>query len=250
MYIETRQYGLRGKGFQGESFFTAENPPYGAQFTYYLKDEIKTRKQQRRDAEKEAEKKKAALPYPAQMKLRTEDEEEAPVLLLTVADASGRAIRTLTGPVNEGHPSGELEPARACGAAARPAHPTEADDDLFFEEPAGPLVDAGTLYGVAFEARGRRGDAAEFRAGIHGGDRERTGAEDAARKELFEFQQKVAKLERAVLSALDTANELNTRIGKDQRSHRRHARDGSEVGGRGARPGEKEQRSAARAARR
>ena len=38
--------------------------------------------------------------------------------------------------------------------------------------------------------------------------------EDAARRELFEFQQKVATLERAVLSAQDTANELNTRIGK------------------------------------
>jgi photosystem II stability/assembly factor-like uncharacterized protein len=213
MFIETRQYGLRGKGFQGESFFTAENPPYGAQFTYYLKDEIKTRKQQRRDAEKEAEKKKAAIPYPAQMELRAEDEEEGPVLLLTVADASGRAIRTLTGPMSKGlhRVNWNLrEPAAQLPAP----HPAEVDDDLFFEEPAGPLVAPGR-YTVSLSKRVEGVvtplvPAREFTVEAESGP----GAEDAGRKELFEFQQKVAKLERAILSALDTANELNTRVGK------------------------------------
>ncbi len=57
LYIETRQYGLRGKAFQGSAFYTADNPPFGATFTYYLKDSVKTLKQKRRDLEKEAEKK-------------------------------------------------------------------------------------------------------------------------------------------------------------------------------------------------
>src|SRR5262249_28377794 len=72
MYARTRQFGLRGKAFLGESFFTAANPPFGATFTYYLKDEIKTRKQKRLDAEKEAEKKKEPPPHPTRDQLRAE----------------------------------------------------------------------------------------------------------------------------------------------------------------------------------
>src|SRR5262249_4235854 len=30
LYIPTRQYGLRGKAFLGEAFYTADNPPFGA----------------------------------------------------------------------------------------------------------------------------------------------------------------------------------------------------------------------------
>src|SRR5262249_52539861 len=56
-YIPTRQYGLPGKAFQGAAFYAAENPPFGAVFTYHLKDAIKSEKQKRRDVEKEAAKK-------------------------------------------------------------------------------------------------------------------------------------------------------------------------------------------------
>src|SRR5262249_5599498 len=45
MYIPSRQYGLREKGFQGSAFYTAENLPFGATFTYHLKDALKTLKQ-------------------------------------------------------------------------------------------------------------------------------------------------------------------------------------------------------------
>jgi hypothetical protein len=213
LYIETRQFGLRGKAFLGESFFTADNPPYGAQFTYYLKDEIKTKKQQRRDAEKEAEKKKAAIIYPSAAELRAEGEEEAPALLLTIADASGRAIRTLTGPATKGihRVSWNLREPAAELPGPRPA---DVDDDLFYEEPSGTLVTPGR-YSVSLSKRvdgvvTLLVSAREFTVEAEKGE----ATEEAARKELFEFQQKVAKLERAVLSTLDSANELNTRIGK------------------------------------
>src|SRR5262249_23271319 len=102
LYIQSRQYGLRGKGFQGSAFYTADNPPYGATFTYYLKETIKTRKQLRQDFEKEAEKKKASAPYPPPAQLRLEEEEEPPAILVTVTNFSGEVIRTLTGPVTQG----------------------------------------------------------------------------------------------------------------------------------------------------
>ena len=47
LYVQTLQYGMKGKGFQGETFFNAPNPPYGAVFTYRLKDGLKTLKQKR-----------------------------------------------------------------------------------------------------------------------------------------------------------------------------------------------------------
>ncbi len=213
MYIQTRQYGLRGKGFLGESFYTADNPPYGALFTYYLKDEIKTKKQQRRDAEKEAEKKKAAAAYPSMDVLRAEGEEEGPTLLLTVSDAAGKPIRTLTGPLTKGihRVSWDLrEPA----AELPPPPPADADDDLFREGPRGPLVMPGR-YTVAL-ARRVEGvltpliPAREFTV-----EAESTaGTESATQRQLFEFQQKAVKLERSVLGALDTANELKSRIAK------------------------------------
>jgi photosystem II stability/assembly factor-like uncharacterized protein len=210
MYIQTRQFGLRGKGFLGESFFTADNPPYGAQFTYYLKEEIKTKKQVRRDAEKEAEKKKTQAAYPTGDALREEDEEEGPTLIFTISDSSGRAVRSVTGPVSKGlhrvnwdlrQPAAELPPPR----------PTEPDDDLFFEEPTGPLVQPGRytlsvakrVDGVLTPLLSPR----EFTV-------EAEGTDEAGRKELLEFQQKVARLERAVSGALDAANDLKSRIGK------------------------------------
>jgi hypothetical protein len=178
-----------------------------------LKDEIKTRKQQRRDAEKEAEKKKTAAAYPGQAELRAEGEEEAPALLLTVADASGRAIRTLTGAATKGihRVSWNLREPAAELPGPRPA---DADDDLFSEEPSGPLVAPGR-YTVAISKRVDGVVTPLISAREFSVEAERVpAAEDAARRELFEFQQKTARLERAVLSALDSANELNTRAGK------------------------------------
>src|SRR6185503_11199574 len=94
--------GLRGKGFQGESFFNAENPPFGATFSYYLKDELKTKKAMRQEAEKEALKKNIPVPLPRLAELSAEEEEEAPAIIFTLTDSSGRVVRRLTGPVTAG----------------------------------------------------------------------------------------------------------------------------------------------------
>jgi photosystem II stability/assembly factor-like uncharacterized protein len=213
MYIQTRQYGLRGKGFQGEAFFTAENPPFGAQFTYYLKDEIKTKRQQRRDAEKEAEKKKTEAAYPVVADLRAEDEEEGPTLIFTVSDGSGRAIRTLTGPVTKGvhRISWDLREH----AAALPApRPVDADEDLFDEPPAGPLVMPGKYtVSIAKRVNGVLTPILSPREFIVEAETA-AGTDAAGRQELFEFQRKAVKLERAVLGAVETANDLKSRMGR------------------------------------
>jgi hypothetical protein len=48
MYFPSMPLGLRDKAFLGESLYTAENPPFGAVFTYYLRDELKSKRKARR----------------------------------------------------------------------------------------------------------------------------------------------------------------------------------------------------------
>jgi photosystem II stability/assembly factor-like uncharacterized protein len=115
LYIERTPLGLPGPAFQGASFFTAPNPPYGAVFTYYLKDELKSLRKQRYAAEALLEKdggnepaKKGqqqqpiAIPYPTWDQLRAEQRELDPAVVLIVADDDGNVVRRVSAPVTAG----------------------------------------------------------------------------------------------------------------------------------------------------
>jgi photosystem II stability/assembly factor-like uncharacterized protein len=101
-FVPALPLGYRDKGFQGEQLYAAPNPPYGAVLTFHLKEEIRTRKKSRQEAEKAAEKEKRAWTYPTAEALRAEAAEEKPVLVLTIADAEGRVVRRLTAPAKAG----------------------------------------------------------------------------------------------------------------------------------------------------
>jgi hypothetical protein len=210
MYIQSQPLGGRGKSFQGESFFTAENPPFGATFTYYLKDELKTRKAKRQESEKEAEKKGAGITLPSQTDLRAEEEEEAPVVILTVTDAEGRVVRRLTGPVTAGMQRVAWD--LRYPPATLPPPPNPETEDPFNEGPAGPLVMPGT-YKVSVAKRidgvmTPLGQSQEFQVVVEGQE----GMSAADRVALVEFQQKAARLQRAVQGALEAANALKPRL--------------------------------------
>ena len=217
MYIQSQPLGGRGKAFQGEAFFTAENPSFGATFTYYLKESPKTKKQVRQDAEKEAERKGTPLPYPALADLSAEEEEEAPAMILTISDATGRIVRRLNAPLSSGinrvswdlrYPAPNLAPPR----------PAEGEDDPFAEPPGGPLVMPGK-YSVSLAKRvngviSKLSAPQEFTVYVEG-QAAMSGPDRAA---LVEFQQKVARLQRAVSGAVETANQLRTRLGQIKRA--------------------------------
>ncbi len=97
-----RERGDDNRATQGASFFVAPNPPFGAVFTYYLRDEIKTRKERRRDAEKKIEKEGGDTPYPGWDVLREESLENDPAVLFTVRDAAGNIVRHFAAPVKAG----------------------------------------------------------------------------------------------------------------------------------------------------
>ncbi|MCZ7555024.1 MAG: glycosyl hydrolase [Bacteroidia bacterium] len=99
MYIPARS---RAKGAQGETFFTSPNPPFGATFTLYLKEELKGRKKQRKAAEKSDAKNSGSTSYPDWRQLREEDQEIEPHLIVTIRDESGADIRRLRAPASAG----------------------------------------------------------------------------------------------------------------------------------------------------
>ena len=102
MFIPSMPLGVRGKGFQGESFFTTPNPPVAAVFNYYLKEDIKTIKEKRKERETEAIKKGEAPYYPSIDSLRLEDSQEDPHLIFTIRDATGNVVRRLKEPAKKG----------------------------------------------------------------------------------------------------------------------------------------------------
>jgi hypothetical protein len=95
MYIESNPFGFRGKGFMGAGFFSAPNPEPGAVFTFYLKDELKSLKQKRRDIEKEKQKKGEDIDYPSYDILKKEAEQEDPYLLFVITDEQGNVVRKI-----------------------------------------------------------------------------------------------------------------------------------------------------------
>ncbi len=210
MYIQAQPLGGRGKSFQGESFYTADNPPFGATFTYYLKDELKTRKARRQESEKEAAKKNAAITLPPFSELRSEEEEEAPSIIFTISDASGRIVRRLTGPVSAGmqRVSWDLR----YPPATLPPPPNPENEDPFGEGPSGPLVMPGTYrVSVAKRVDGvmtSLAQAQEFQVVVAG----QAAMSIADRTALVDFQQKVARLQRAVQGSLDAASALKPRL--------------------------------------
>ncbi|HZU37193.1 MAG TPA: hypothetical protein VFA18_14825, partial [Gemmataceae bacterium] len=218
LYIQSRQYGLRGKAFQGAAFYSADNPPYGTTLTYYLKETIQTKKEQRHAAEKKAGKGKPPA-YPKPAELRAEAEEAAPAILFTIHDPLGEPIRTLTGPITKGFHRVSWDLREPAPVLPR-RRPPGAESDVFSEPSSGALVMPGT-YSVTWAQRvggkitplpGRQ----EFRVVVEGAAE----APLADRQALFTFQRQLTKLRRAVSGALAAANDVSDRLEEIQRAIR------------------------------
>jgi hypothetical protein len=94
--------GIRKTGFQGHSFYAAPNPAFGATFTYYVKESIKTLRQKRQAAEAKARKSGKDINYPSFEQMRNEDDELRPYFVFTISDASGTVIRRIKTSASKG----------------------------------------------------------------------------------------------------------------------------------------------------
>ncbi len=215
MYIQSQPLGGRGKSFQGERYFTADNPPFGATVTWYLKEQIRTRKERRQEAEREADRRGGPVGWPTREQLQAEEEEDAPAIVVTITDASDRVVRRLTGPVGPGMQRLTWDLRYPAANLSAPP-PPDADPD--FEPPSGPLVMPGTYKAtVSKRVDGvltQLGQPQQFQVVVEGQEN----MSSADRAALVEFQQKAVRLQRAVSGATQAANALRPRLAAIKRA--------------------------------
>ncbi|MFN0177380.1 MAG: VPS10 domain-containing protein [Gemmatimonadales bacterium] len=207
-YLPAQPLGGGAKGSQGDALWTAPNPPAGAQFTYYLKDGLKSRKAARQAAEKDLVKKNTEVTIPSWDALRREDREEAPVVVLTVTDQSGAVVRRLTGPSGAGlhRVAWDLRFPPLNPVIGAPVRRQDDDDG-----PSGPLAMPDT-YRVQLNFRidgvdSAVGEPRSFQAvPLHQGS-----LAPADRAVIGGFNRDLARLQRAALGAAQSLTELENR---------------------------------------
>jgi photosystem II stability/assembly factor-like uncharacterized protein len=210
-------------GSQGATFYTAQNPPYGAVFTYYLKQAPRTLRQQRQEAERDAERRRQPFKYPTIEELRRESEEEPPALIFTVTDADGAVVRRVAAPASAGvqRVVWDMRYAPPAISAAQGGGPGggggEGGPGGGFG-PQGPLVMPGKYtVSMAMRVNGvvtAMPGSQSFNVIVEG----RENITEADRAALADFQKKVSTLQRAVIGANDAATAAKTRIGLLRRS--------------------------------
>jgi len=203
MYIQTG-----GRYGQGSNYYYAENPEFGATFTYYLKESPKTLRQLRQEREKDLVKEKQPIPIPPMDSIRAEENEVAPHLIFTITDEAGNVIRKLYE-----KPSKGLQRTTWNLRYASP-YPASLRNDKFNPLESGrggAMVMPGKYYvSLSLYVRGEIRELVgpvEFVARVL--DNTTLPAED--RDELVAFQQKVSELTRAMDGARRQANELMNR---------------------------------------
>ncbi|UCG53249.1 MAG: glycosyl hydrolase, partial [Candidatus Latescibacterota bacterium] len=202
MFIEARPLAGKEKGYQGAGYYTASNPPFGATFTYYLKEDLETRRSRRHKKESELAKEGKDVFYPAWNALKGEDREEKPAVIVTVRDDEGNVVRRVQGKTTKGlH--------RVTWDFRYPGfEPAKLESDGF-----GPLALPGT-YTVSLDKRvddvtTQIVAPTEFEVEPLG----RSLLSPPDREAVLAFQRKTGELQRAVFGADAAANEAAERIG-------------------------------------
>ncbi len=211
MYVESTPQGGRDQADLGDAFFCAPNPPFGATFTWYLKDAVKSLKDERRDREKKLVKEGKPVPYPSWDELRAEEREEAPAIVFTVTDAAGQVVRRLSAPATAGFHRVTWD-LRWPAANPITGKERERGGDEGREGPTGPMVAPGS-YTVTMASRVRGQDATlgeprRFEAAPLGS----ATLPASDRQALAAFEEQAAALQRAVLGAVQAADEAKTRL--------------------------------------
>ncbi len=91
MFIRTGN----GRYGTGAQYFLADNPDFGAVFSYYLKDVPKSLKSKRIKEEKKLFKEGQPIPQPTKEELDAEKNESGPFLIFTIKDSNGDIIRNI-----------------------------------------------------------------------------------------------------------------------------------------------------------
>ena len=210
MFHQSKPLGLRGNTFQGSAYYAAENPPVAAVFTYYLKDDIKSMKELRKEKEKEIEKSGGNIAYPPFDNIRMEDDEVKPYLIFTISDIEGQVIKHIT-----------TEPKKGVNRIYwdfryPPSTPIQLKkpsfDNPFSDPDTGPLALPGT-YTISM-SKFVNGEVTPLTPQIQFKTKllANTTLPAADKESVFKFQEEVAEFQRVVAGTTETLNELNTKL--------------------------------------
>ncbi|MGH7540209.1 MAG: WD40/YVTN/BNR-like repeat-containing protein [Gemmatimonadota bacterium] len=98
MFVETSGQ----PGSQGASFYAADNPPFGATFSYYVGETLRTLEAERQREERRRAERGEDTPYPPWDSLKAEDREEEPAVWLTIRDVDGNVVNHVEGSTSRG----------------------------------------------------------------------------------------------------------------------------------------------------
>ncbi len=197
-------------GSRGDGFWTTDNPPFGAVFTYWLRDGIKTRRELRTEAEKKARKDKTDPPLPSMAELREEDLEVEPGVFIVIRDDLGSVVRRVSTDRKKGlhRVAWDLR-----WPAVAPTDLTSKEDLPPWAEPErGPMVLPG-IFTATLEERSEGewkalADPVEFE--VKALELATLTAADTAAVE--DFQKEVRELRRLVLGASELTDEVKNSL--------------------------------------
>jgi len=210
MFIASNPLGMSGNSFQGSSYYAAKNPEVAAVFTYYLKEDIKTKKESRLEKEKQIEKDGGKIEYPPFDQMRIEDDEIKPELIFTISDIDGNVIRKIKTKPKKGVHRITWDfryPAKVPVRLKKPAF-----ENPFSSPDTGPLVLPGTYY-VSL-SKFADGKVTELVAPQKFNTKllSNTTLPASDKEALFAFQAEAAEFLRIVTGTAGVFDELNTRM--------------------------------------
>ncbi len=144
LYIEKNEvYG------QGDAQYAASNPPFGATFTYYLPESLKSAKALRQEKEKALEKERKDIPFSGWDSLQHEKNNAGPSFILLVKDGQGEVVNSVQGSNLKGfnRVTWPLNYAKREAISLNPPTDTESEEESFDTSYlAGPGTYTVTLY--------------------------------------------------------------------------------------------------------
>lgn len=216
----------RGGYGSGSNVYIADNPDFGATFTYYVKEAPKTLRQIRHEKEKELAKDKKPIPMPSLDDLRAEENEVEPYLIFTIKDEDGNIIRKLAEKVGKGI-------SRTTWDLRFPStNPVKLRDEKFSPTSmggSGMLVLPGK-YSVSID-QVVRGETTHL-AGpepFNVVPLNNTTLPAKNRKELVAFQNELAELSRVIRGSEDFAEDMMERIRSDKQAAQRTMKTSQEL---------------------
>ncbi|MBT4519396.1 MAG: glycosyl hydrolase [Halieaceae bacterium] len=104
-YVPKREFGCGSsecQAWQGDSYYVAPNPGFGANFTYYLPKSLRTAAKTRREAEEKQEAENRDVKFVDLAAIIDEQQEEDPAIIFTVRNSNGKVVRHIEGPTEAG----------------------------------------------------------------------------------------------------------------------------------------------------